>query len=223
METKELLTDPGAFVKRNDGRGGYGVEMALVAALGVLGAIGPLYYAHQMRLIVDDPADSFGNHLVGLVLVSFGMVFGVWVVYALVSHALARLSGGRGRLNRLFHLTAWALLPLGIGYLARSIALVVTFRSMASDELPTVIADAERGREVIVGFETGIGEPVAVVGAVVLAATILWSGYVLSFAVEHEYGIGRRRAIAIAMTPAVVYALYELFDALEEAGLIALG
>ena len=218
MQLAEFVSDPEAPMRRTlDGRGLRRATL-LIALLGVAGAVGPLYFALRLLGSLEEPSGAVLLRLAALVVVPVLNATAAWVVYAGLSNTLARLYDGDGRLVRLLRPTAWALVPVGLGYLVRSLALVASVAWMPPETLAAVAAGATQEGTVSAAFEAAMSGPVVLASTAVLAATILWSGYVLSFAVEYEEGIPRRDALRVAMVPAGIYALYEFGDALETAG-----
>jgi hypothetical protein len=212
MAVTDLVTDPDSFMERKIKGRRLRWEFVLLLVVGGLGAPGAAYVSRSLLEEAGEGGDFLQFQLVGFVIEPVIGIFLVWLGYAVVGHLIAsRAFNGRGPLKRLLKSSAWALVPVGVGNLARTVAIYFAFRDESLPDNPEGDTLVEQFQSVL---EVGMDKPEVMAAAVVLIITVLYSGYLLSFAIEHSKNVGEDDARKAAAVPAGAFALYLLWGLL---------
>jgi hypothetical protein len=105
-------------------------------------------------------------------------VFGallLWIAYAVAFNFLARFYRGRGEIYRMLKGVAWGLLPIGVGNLVKSIALIVALQSVDVTEYLGFEADTSAEEGLNEYIAAGMGDPIGILGGVVFLLSIIAS------------------------------------------------
>lgn len=128
---------------------------------------------------------------------------GVWIPWVLLGSILnisLTLNGSRGNGTTLFNLTGWAMLPLGLRSLVRTVAVLATGQTIQSPGLSGLVS-ADAG-----GFMTFLQPFMAHIDFY-----ILWMVALLIVGVTHVSGLKRGKAVAaVIFSVLVVLALQAL-------------
>lgn len=206
MELTRLVTDPDSFMERKIRGQRLRWEVVLLLVVGGLGTPGAVYVAQSLLEEIENGEAFIRFQLIGFVLEPVVGIFLVWLGYAVAGHLVAsRLYNGRGPIKRLLKGSAWALLPVGIGNLARTVAIVFAFRGESLPDNPEGTTLVEQFRSIV---EVGLNKPEVAAATVVLVLAVLASGYLLSFAIEHSKNVSEDDARKTAAVPAGAFALY---------------
>lgn len=202
MVTK-LVTDPHAFFGPKARRRGLWLEVVVVALSGALGSLG-LVYVVQLFLSMADAAVYSTIQAVGFVATPVIGIFAYWLGAALLCHIIAGRFRSRGPMGRLLKLSAWALLPIGLGNLARSAALYFAYADVSPDGV--AIGTGSFQEQMAAFTAQQAGDPALLLSSIVLVLTVAWSGYLLSVAVEAaKQGLSETEARKTAAVPTVIF------------------
>ena len=205
---RQLITNPDVFIERQVTKTKIRVELLVVLLAGALGMPG-MYYVGQLILDVSS-SEAMQFAVAGRIIRPLLIVFLLWIVYAVVLHFIARHFRGRGAPRRLFKGVAWAMIPLGIANVIQSIALFYVFRDVpVADEL----VGYTQGEQIQSLLDSGMYEPIFLFSMLVVVVSVLWSGYLMSFVVEHAKNISRekaRKAVAIPIALHVLLVIWAL-------------
>lgn len=206
MALTQLITDPDSFMERKVRGHQLRWEFALLLVVGGLGIPGAAFVAQSLLDNVSQGGEFLRFQLIGFVLEPVVGIFLVWQGYAVVTHVISsHVYTGRGSLKRLLKSSAWALIPIGVGNLARTLAIYSAFRGESLPDNPEGTTLTEQFQSVIA---VGMNKPEVTAATVVLIITVLYSGYLLSFAVKHSKNVPEDEARKAAAVPALGFALY---------------
>lgn len=210
MALTELVTDPDSFMDRKIRGRSLRWETVLVLVIGGLGAVGPAYVSQFILGELPEEQGAFLEfQLLGFTLEPIIGIFVLWFAAAVVAHLVAsRVYNGRGPIRRLLKSSAWALVPIGVGNLARSLGLFVAFQGVDVPDSPEGATLGEQFQSVLA---VGIDQPAVLVAGLVLVVTVVLSGYLLSFSVKHAKGISEDDARKTAAVPMGAFALFLLW------------
>lgn len=206
MALTQLVTEPDVFMERKIRGRQLRWEIVLLVVIGGLGAPGTAYVAQSLLEQVGQGGELLRFQLIGFVIEPVLGIFLVWLTYAVTTHiAASRAFNGRGPIRRLLKSSAWALVPVGVGNLVRTVAIYFAFRGESLPDDPEGNTLVEQFQSII---EIGLSKPEVAAATVVLIITVLYSGYLLSFAVKHSKDIQEDDARKAAAIPAGAFALY---------------
>jgi len=207
---QKLLTEPSAFMKSSLRGRTLRKEAFVVTLIGLLGAIGPIYIGKQL-LDQTETVPYLEFQIFGQIFQPVLIAFVAWFGYSMVAHLIANRLNSRSPFKRLLRPTAWALVPLGIGYLIRSVAIIVS----AQLNPPEIEVQGAGGAEAIVRefmIVQVFAEPVVIVATVVLLGTLGWTGYLFAHAIEHAKELDSDTALKIAAVPVGIHAIVIIYD-----------
>lgn len=207
-------------IERRLDRRGFSLEAVLVFVCGLLGSIGFAYVWMTATNEISNFGDGLTYEFLASVLTPILVLLGLWIWYTVGAHLLASHYRGRGPIIRLFRTTAWALVPIGIWYLIRSAVIVVLFFSVdmpenPSQEAPGIGASATHDYIMSLGLE----DPIYIGTLLLGVAFTVWSGYLLSTAVQRSKNIEQGDARKVAGVLSGAFALYLVWSALGYAGI----
>lgn len=207
-------------IERRLDRRGFSLEAVLVFVCGLLGSIGFAYVWMTATNEISNFGDGLTYEFLASVLAPILVLFGLWIWYTVGAHLLASHYRGRGPIIRLFRTTAWALVPIGIWYLIRSAVIVVLFFSVDMPENPSQEAPgigASATHDYIMGL--GLEDPIYIGTLLLGVAFTVWSGYLLSTAVQRSKNIEQGDARKVGGVLSGAFALYLVWSALGYAGI----
>lgn len=209
MALTELVTDPDSFMAQAVSGRRLRWEIGLLLIIGGLGIPGALYAAQTIQDDIGEVGGFIRFQLIGFVIEPIIGIFVVWMTYAVATHVIAgRAFNGRGPIRRLLKGSAWALVPVGVGNLARTLGIYLAFRGVAIPADPAGTTPVEQFQSIL---QVGLSKPEVVIGTVVLVLTVLYSGHLLTYAVQHGKSISEADARKTAAVPVVAFALYLLW------------
>lgn len=199
---RELVTDPDGFMRRKVGQANIRVEILLVMLVGILSVPGVLYISLQVLDVREAAEMRFV--VVGRLLRPILIIFILWIVYSLAFHLISAHYRGRGAPSRVLKGVAWAFLPIGLGNLVQSLALFLMYRNA---NVPDLLEGYDSAAQMQSLFDTGMSDPVLILATLIFAGTLLWSGYLMTFAVQHAKNISHEQAIRVVAVPLGVHLL----------------
>lgn len=204
-------------IERRLDRRGYALEAIVVFLCGAVGAIGFGYVWLEAGDALETQTTMMQYNFLAEVLTPILVILGLWVFYTVGAHVLAGQFNGRGPIIRLFRTTAWAIVPIGIWNLLRSIVVVYLFFDADIPAQPDGLGAEEQLQTILaVGLESPI-----YVGTLLLGVLFtVWSGYLLSLSVEQSKNISRDGARKIAAVLSGAFALYLVWSALQWGGVL---
>ena len=212
---QEIITYPDSLIDRRIDRRGVTIETVIILVCGILGSIGLGYVGVQALSAVGGDAAQLRFKFIGAALRPLIVLVVVWVWYALASHVLAGQFGGRSPLVRVFRASAWALVPIGIWYLIRSIVTVALFFGV---DFPANPDGLDSGSQLHSILQLGLDSPVYLVTLLIGLIFVAWSWQLLAHGIEVAKGIDADDARKVAAVPVGVYGLYVLYTVLQAAG-----
>jgi hypothetical protein len=190
-------------------------EILTVLIVGVLGSLGAIYIGQRALAVTE--SESAQLTAIGMAVEPIVGAVLLWVGYTLGMHIIARRYGGHGVIRRLLKTTAWALIPVGVGNLLRSGTFFLTYRGID----PQAVSIEGPNSDVVQAFaDAGVGEPLYLVGQVLLLFGVLWSGYLMTHAVQWSKDLDWEGALRTAAVPVAIHALYVLWVTVESFGLV---
>lgn len=215
---RELVTNPDAFFSRKVTQASLRVEILLVMLVGALNAVGLLYVALEV-LDVRDGADM-QFVVIGRLLRPIILILLAWIGYTLVFHFAASHYRGRGPPSQVLKGVAWAILPLGIGNLAQSAAFVLVLRDESVSDL---LEGFDSSAEMQALLESVMSDPIMLVATLLFAGTLLWSGYLMVYVVQHAKSISHEdatRVVGVLVAIHLLAVLWAIVQGAPNAGLL---
>jgi len=201
-----------SLIQRRVDRRGAALEAIVVFLCGLVGSAGLAYFALETYSAIDSPLPYTNYTLIGIVLGPVLMTFGIWLLYTVAAHLLANFLGGRGPVSRVLRTTAWAVSPIGVWLLLRSIVIVVLFYDVDYPASPDGISPEAQVNNVL---ELGLESPAYFATFVVGIAFVAWSWHLLAVGIETGKDISGEKARKIAAVPAGLLALYLIRTAIQ--------
>ena len=199
---QQLVTDPDEFFNREVGKAHLRLEIVVVILVGALSVPGIIYLG--LEILEASTTAEMRFTVTGRVIRPVLIMLILWVVYTLLFHFLSSLYRGRGAPSRVLKGLAWAFIPIGIGNLVKSAGLFLALRDENFDDLLDGFTTAEQTQAV---FDAAMTEPVMIGAMVVMAATVLWSGYLMVYVVEHAKGVSHEEAQRVVAVPVLLHLL----------------
>lgn len=227
---REALTIPDTLILRRLDQRGYKLETISILLLGLLGSVGFGYVGYQINNALEARPGRIEFQLIGQALEPVFMLVALWLVYTVLSHFLANLYQGRGPISRLFRTTAWAMLPVALWLVIRGIVVIGLFWGVDFPGDPSGLTAEAKVEEILYGTgEYADGTPYNwdglsswVYSLTLVTGTLFaaWSGYHLSNAIQEAKGVAQENARKIAAVPAGLWALYLLWSAVTNLGVL---
>lgn len=214
---RDIVTFPDGMILRRTTKPGVKLEAALVVIFGLLGAAGMAYVGSQAFAAYEGDGASLRFEFIGAALRPLAVLAALWIGYTVLSHVFASFFGGRGPIIRLFRASAWALIPMGIWFAIRSLVIGALYFGVTFPADPEGMGAEEEFQSLM---ELGLDSPVYLVTIILGIVFALWSGHLLSIAVEEAKGISSDDARKIAAVPTAFVCLYILWAALGVAGVV---
>ena len=126
------------------------------------------------------------------------ILFG-WIAGTLLMHGLSRLSGGDGSMRRFFAMHGFAATPHVVNYMVR---LADSFISSPSQLAGYFVANRDIENSVLK----------AVIGTNLFTVFGLAALIYITYALEENYQIGRKKAFIVALVPYAMYVVVNLFS-----------
>lgn len=205
LSVTQLVTDPEQFFEERVNSPTIRWEVTIVALVGALSLPGVYYVTTVAAPVIDSAEFSFVR--AGRLLRPVVIPFLLWIGYALLFHVLANQFHGRGPPGRLLKGTAWALLPLGVGNLLRSAAMIFVYARL---DIESAMSGRDAREQVSSLLDAGLGEPAILVAVVLFAGLVLWSGYLMTHVVQVAKDVDRRGALTLVAPPVAIHTLFVL-------------
>lgn len=211
---RQLIGDPGAFMERKVGEAHIRVEILIVLLVGALSSPGILYV--MLLALEQSETAQMRFAATGQVIRPLVYILVLWAVYSLACHFIASHYRGRGAPRRLFKGIAWAFLPIGLGNLVKSAALYLVYRDESPEEITEMMSGFMTSEQVDSLFASGMSDPIMIAALVIFAGTVLWSGYLMTFAVAEAKNIDRDKAIRVVAIPILLHLVLVVMAIVQE-------
>lgn len=212
----QLLTNPDAFLERHLRGKSLKLEAFVVTLCGAAGGLGLLYLSYELDQEIEFSLAYLEFHMAAQVLKPVLVLFFAWFGYSFIAHYFSQRIGSRRPWKRLLRVTSWALVPLGIGYLVRSIAIIVAFQLDPPDVEPEEITNAEIAVEEFI-LDGLLTDPIVVGGTVVVLLSLIWTGYLFALAIKNAKELPFETAWKIAAIPVAIHALFVIREIVRTA------
>ncbi|MFB6150659.1 MAG: Yip1 family protein [Haloarculaceae archaeon] len=235
---KLILTDPERFYDELSASDRLWTEIAVLFVIGLTGVAGGYFVARELMSNIGTGTATVANGDVavrvsgdtGLQIWGYGLrsligIFVLWVGFATVLYALSWLYSSRGSFFAMVKATAWALVPLFIGNLLKSIGFVIAAWNAWDSNKIQITEEVSRqldfgGQEAARALYTQIyEEPVALVGIVIAGLTFAWCGYVAAYGVAKVRDIPVSDAYKVVAVPTALYVGYVIYQAITFVGI----
>jgi len=224
---RRIATMPDGIIRQRTPKRGLTRETIVVLLCGLVGGAGFAYVMIEALNAVQTDNSMFQVQLVGRVLRPVVLTVVAWVLYTVVAHVVASSSGGRGPISRLMRGAAWAMIPIGIWNVLRSLVVAFLFFGVDIPAEPEGLSAAEQAASVYSGTAAGgedvyagLTDPLYAVVLLVGILFVVWSGHLLSVAVAESKDLDIDTARRAAAVPAGLFALYLLVTGLGQAGIL---
>lgn len=214
---RSVLTLPDRMITRRATVPGFKLETALIVVFGLLGAVGVGYVGTEALNAYEGSGESLQFEFIGAALRPFVLLVLFWLLYTAAGHLLSGFYGGRGPASRLLRSAAWSLLPVGIWFALRSLVVFVLFFDVTYPGQPDGLGASEQFQSIM---DLGLDTPLYIAFILTGVLFAVWSGYLLSVAVEEIKDIPMDDARKVAAVPSAVVALYFVWLALGRAGIL---
>lgn len=218
---------PDGIIRQRTPKRGLTLETIVVLFCGLVGGAGFGYVMIEALDAVDTDNSMFQVQLVGRVLRPVVLTVVAWFLYTVAAHFVASSSGGRGPISRLMRGAAWAMIPIGVWNVLRSIVVAFLFFGVDIPTEPEGLSAAEKAASVYTGTAAGgedvyagLTDPLYAIVMLVGIVFVVWSGHLLSVAVAESKDLDIDTARRTAAVPAGLFALYLLVTALGQAGIL---
>jgi hypothetical protein len=224
---RRIATLPDGIIRRRTPKRGLTLETIVVLLCGLVGGAGFGYVMAEAIPAVDTDNSMFQIQLLGRVLRPLILTVVAWFVFSIGGHVIASSRGGRGPISRLMRGAAWAMIPIGIWNVLRSIVVAFLFFGVDIPVDPDGLSAAEQAASVWSGTAqggedvyAGLADPLYAGVILVGVVFVIWSGHLLSVAVAESKSLEMDVARRVAAVPAGLFALYVVWTAISQAGVL---
>lgn len=212
---RELVRRPDAFMEEKVGGIRLRWEIALLILIGGFGSVGAAWAG--LQIVEFGVSESANFVIIGKVLNPILGVIGMWIGYSVAIHWIANQFGGRGPIRRILKLTPYAMLPVALGNAAKSAALYWLFEDTL--DLAVILEDTPfRPTDAVLA---AAHEELLFAATVVLGIFMLvWTAYLLSFAVKHAKNVPHEDALRVAAVPVGIHVLWIIWGLLGTFGVV---
>lgn len=207
----QLITNPDGFLERKVGQAHMRLEIVLVLLVGAMSVPGLLYVV--LQVLEEEGGAEMRIIAASRVIRPLLIMLVLWVVYSYLMHFISSYYGGRNPPSQVFKGAAWAFIPIGLGNLVKSGAMYLVFRGADIEAEMSGISPTEKMQSVL---DSSMSEPLMLVAILVFAATILWSGHLLSLVVMHSKNLSRDEARRVAAVPVGLHLLVVLWAVVQQ-------
>lgn len=198
-----LFTDPDAFFEDVVDEGGLLRPVLVVALVGVLGAIGGLPVLQATANALPAEAGPFAT--VVFATGTIGALLGPfirWLLYGVAFFALSEvLYDPEGSFSGILAVTGWGFVP---AVFATILSAAVAMYVFAGVTFPTDPAQ-------VGAFVAELrSRPIFLVAGVLDLGFLLWSGFLWTFGIHHERGLGMRESAIVVGPPVALAVLLRL-------------
>lgn len=202
----QLITNPDAFMDRRMHGRTLKLELIVVVLCGLAGAIGFFYLGQQLDEALPAELAYFEFELAAHILKPILILLIAWFGYTFIAHYFAQRAGARSPWTRLLKVTSWALVPLGIGYLIRSAAIIAAHMLNPPDVDVAEIGTGEEAIQVYI-VEEMLTEPLVIGATLLMLLALAWTGYLFALAIKNTKELPWDTAWKIAAVPVVIHAI----------------
>lgn len=207
---RQLITGPSAYMQRKTGEPSIKWELLTLFIIGALSV--PGIYLITQEVLAETESDEMRFVVAGWIIRPILIIFGLWIAYSIVLHFLSRHYNGRGPIRDLFKGIAWALVPLGLANLVQTAALYFAFTDVTVTQELEGIGPSEQMDSLM---QTLVNDPFVMASTLVIIGALLWSGYLMSFVVEHAKNVSREDARKIVAVPITVHVLLVIWALIQ--------
>ena len=199
---RQLFQNPHSFFSRKATENGFRREFGLLLAIGILGAAGQAWVSQLfLSELVNEPGLMRVN-LIGKILAILAGPFVLWGLYAVSAHLVAHFSKSRGPIKRIFKVTAWSLVPVGVANAIYSVAIYWAFRD---ETIGDEVAGLNVSDQIVNLFELGNDDPIMYIAWIALAVAAVASGYLLAIGLQHARDLSADSAQKAAAVPVLIH------------------
>lgn len=211
---RKLVVQPDGFMERKVGQPNMRREIITVLVIGILGAIG---FAYVAQLIADQVgSDTSVFSVIGIAATPIIGAILIWMWYSIALHLIAGQFNTRGPIRRFFKLTAWAMIPIGIGNLIKSAAVYFAYQGVD----PASIVEGSNAEPMDAVLTAVTGEVVYLLAVVISIGMILWTGYLLTFAVQNARDLPRDSSLKVVAIPVAAHVLFVVWTLAQSAEIL---
>jgi hypothetical protein len=207
---RRLFTEPEAFFDAKLDEPSMRRELFVLALVGVLGAVGVGYAGITFLGGLGGSRDMMRIELTGRALTSVLGAFLLWGYYTAVLQAVAYTKNSRGPVSRVFKITAWSLVPVGISNAVYSVAIFLAYRD---EDIPSDPDGTTVSEQLTALFGLADQELVLLAGWIVAALATVYVGYLLTkgLVVLRDFSESdARRVVALPVAGHVAFVLYTM-------------
>lgn len=199
----DLFTDPDAFFEDVAEDGGLLRPVLVVALVGVVGAIGGFPVLEATANALPPEAGPFGG--VVLATGTIGALLGPfvrWLLYSVAFFAISEVVyDPEGSFTGILAVTGWGFVP---AVFATILSAAIAMYVFAGVTFPTDPAQ-------VGAFVAELrSRPIFLVGGVLDLGFLLWSGFLWTFGVHYERGLGMRESAIVVGVPVALAVLLRL-------------
>lgn len=206
----QLFTNPREFMDRKVGQPNLRIEFLVILIIGVLGTLGNAYFGLEVITAPEEVRDTWRISAIAFALEPIFGIFVLWLYYSFSLHFIAeRLFRARKPIRRILKLVAWALVPVAIGNVIRSIVLYVLVGDI---EILSTVTEAETDDAVQAIVNEAMTDPVFLIGPVAIILTLPVTGYLLLHALQTAKEVSRDDAIKAVGVVVGIHTLFLLRD-----------
>lgn len=214
---RRLFTDPEAFFGGKANEPSLRRELLVLVLVGALGAVGMGYVGFTFLDALPGNRGQMRVQLTGKALAIFFGVFVLWVYYTLTAQIGAYLMNSRGPISRVFKLTAWSLIPMGIANAVYSVAMYLAY---SDEDIPSDPSGIRVSEQIAALFDLANSEPVLILAWIVTALAAVYSGYLLSVALSALRDLTESQTRRIVALPVAVHVAFVLYTLLTQVGVL---
>lgn len=203
---RDLVTNPDEFMRKKVGQANIRVEILLVLFIGLLKIPGLLYISLEVLEVREAAEMRFV--VAGRLLRPILILAILWIAYSVAFHFLSAHYRGRGAPSRVLKGVAWAFVPVSLGNLVQSGAFFLVYRDA---DVPGLLEGYDSSAQMQSLLDSAMSDPIMVVATLIFAGTVLWSGYLMTFAVQHAKSVSHEEATRVVAVPLGLHLLVILW------------
>jgi hypothetical protein len=209
---RAFVTDSDTFFERKVSEANISLEVLLVLVNGLLGLVGALYVG--LEILEASEAEEMNFVVTGMIIEPLVLVFVFWALYSVVVHFVSSQYRGRGAISRVVKGMAWAMLPMALGNLVKSVGLFFALQDRDVGDLMVDVGSGPGDRATAV-FDAAMSDPVMIAAVILFAGTVLWSGYLMVSVVEHAKGLTREQARKVVAIPVLIHVVFVVLSIVQ--------
>lgn len=201
----DILFSPDKFFRERAEEPGLVGPFAVVALVGVLGAIAAYPASQAIADALPPEAQGFGSITIATSLIgAFVAPFVIWILVTALFHGLSSvLYDAEGSFKTTFALTGWGFVP---AILTAAVGIVVAFLVWPS--LTLDFSDPARAQQ----FAREVQQrPEFLVSSAIGIVILLWRGLLWTFGMQHGRGLEFREALVTVGIPVGLLLIWRLY------------